>query len=177
MQSHNAELNAEIKFLKKQIELHTKELAEIKLKSDDLSCLFQEMRQAYENLIGEHIKVESENQHLHEEVENQKKTIIELTGRNDELSNAVSALNLELHKPTREGKIPDGVSCNVPDHITFEDTVKQNQILRDVIKAMKNRESSNETENLKTAKTTLENFEAKTFYVEKRHSTGSFNAS
>lgn len=133
----NAHMNSGIKILREQLESQKTQFNEIKQRNEFLNRTIQDKNRTCEELIEDRMKIAQENKELRKQLEKQLNKIAELTIQKEETVNAVNELRTELSAIKKSSYLQEN-RCNIPEHATFADIVKQNAILKDVIKAMKN---------------------------------------
>lgn len=160
MQSSNANLNSENEFLRRELQTLRQESAEIKKLNAALEREVLDKNQKNEELIKDQIKTQLENKGLQEVRETHARETEALIAENGKLAREKCMLSAELENVKQRQN--DVVECNVPLHGDYEHVVKQNGILRELVKSMRKEKqqlSAENAENIMMVDTKLNNLE------------------
>lgn len=145
-QSSNANLNSENEFLRQELQKLRQESAKINEQNEELKREVEGRTQKNQKLISDEIKIKLENKGLHEVLDKHACRIEGLIAENGRLAKDKCILAAELEK-AKENQIASTISCNIPEHVGLQDILKQNEILRELVKSMKREKQHLNTEN------------------------------
>lgn len=161
MQSSHANLISENEFLRRELQKLQEEFAKIKIENEELEREVESKVQKNEKLISDQIRIKYENKGLRETLDKHARKIEGLIAENEKLATDKCILDAKLEK-AEENNIAGTASCNITEHVGCEDILKQNEILRELVKSMKREKqhlNNENTENIMMVDNRLDNLE------------------